>query len=146
MTQKGGHNMRKFYYLTLLLLCSCVKDLEMIPEIQNENQSDQLTNCIEVIPVEEALQTLDKFLSENDMIQTKSGYTRSYDQVSTYFRKGILTKSGSDENLPTAYVVNFENDEGFAVLGANNVVPDVIAVTESGSINPKFRRKQNFFA
>lgn len=41
-----------------------------------------------------------------------------------------------DDSIPTAYVVNFEDDEGFAVLGANRLVPDIVAITESGKINP----------
>lgn len=37
---------------------------------------------------------------------------------------------------PAAYVVNFADNEGFAVLGADGKVAPIVAVTESGSIDP----------
>lgn len=99
----------------------------------------QIRDEIVVVSVEEALQTLDSFLSDNNLVQTKSGQNRTYSNVSTYYRRGVLTKSGADttfDNIPAAYVVNFDNNAGFAVLGANNIVPDIVAVTEFGAIDP----------
>ena len=52
--------------------------------------------------------------------------------VDTHYSKSVLTKAGTP--LEDAYVVNFVDDGGFAVLGANNKVGDIIAVTEGGSI------------
>lgn len=128
--------MRKLYCLfALVLCCSCARVSEMVSE--NDNIGEDSTIWIEVVSVEDALSTLDAFLIDNDMIQTKSGHNRAYSTVSTYYRDGVLTKSLSGEELPTAYVVNFDDNEGFAVLGANTAVPDVIAVTESGTINPE---------
>ena len=69
------------------------------------------------------------------MIQTKSGSERRYSQIETYYSISPLTKS-VDDSIPTAYVVNFEDEEGFAVLGANRLVPDIVAITESGKIDP----------
>ena len=98
----------------------------------------------EVIPLETALQTLDEFLNETepDMLPTKSGSARRILSVDTYYAPAG-TKSSSLEtaaNLldeePLAYIVNFDDDEGFAVLGATTKVAPIIAVTEKGNLDP----------
>lgn len=93
-----------------------------------------------LIPMEDALSILSEFLqsSEKDMPPTRSGAPRKIASVSTYFGGDdhIATKAASEteDNLPCAYLVNFEDGEGFAVLGANSSVADIVAVTESGRI------------
>lgn len=92
-----------------------------------------------IISVEDALQKLDLFLSDNPLPQTRSGGMRRYSTVSTYYCERVITRTDegtTTEELPTAYIINFENDEGFAVLGANEAIPDILAVTESGHIDP----------
>ena len=42
-----------------------------------------------------------------------------------------MTKSGN--GIPDAYLVNFDNQEGFAILGANSEVAPIIAVVEKGN-------------
>lgn len=99
----------------------------------------QYDHAPKIIPIENAQKTLDDFISENGLVQTKSGKPRKYDTISTYYSKGIVSKSATNvvaSELPTAYVVNFEDNEGFAVLGANEAIPDIIAVTEAGQIDP----------
>jgi hypothetical protein len=127
--------MKKIYYLTLLLLSACSCDKVMVTGQETDN-----ANTPRVISVEDAMQTLDLFLSENPLPQTRSGEMRRYNKVFQYFHKNVNTRTDTDaattEGLPTAYVINFENDEGFAVLGANEAIPDIIAVTESGHIDP----------
>ena len=124
--------MKKRIIIALLCLCSCSKffyspvDYEVAGSSYGDN-----------IPVEEALLTLDRFLSENYPSLTKSGGFGCYNNVSAYYKDIVSTKSSFvKDTIPTAYVVNFENNAGFAVLGARRKIPDVIAVVESGSINP----------
>ena len=90
------------------------------------------------------MQTLDEFLNETepDMLPTKSGSARRILSVDTYYAPAG-TKSSSLEtaaNLldeePLAYIVNFDDDEGFAVLGATTKVAPIIAVTEKGNLDP----------
>lgn len=38
---------------------------------------------------------------------------------------------------PTFYVVNFNDNEGFAILSATDLLPEVLADTESGNLNPE---------
>ena len=42
--------------------------------------------------------------------------------------------SEPDELVSNIYVVNYENDEGFAVISADNRLPDVLAYSDQGNI------------
>ena len=110
------------------------------------NDSDSMAPLLEptaekrLIPMEDAMALLSEFLksSDKDMPPTRSGSPRKIASVSTYFggKGNIATKAASEteDDLPCAYLVNFEDGEGFAVLGANSSVADIVAVTESGRI------------
>lgn len=126
--------MKKILIIASVLFFSCTQELYVLSESEMRMQKE-----ITVVKVEDALHTLEEFLNQNNLLLTKSGQSRKYVDVYTYYEGGLRTKSDTGDTiseLPTAYVVNFENEEGFAVLGANNIVPDIIAVTEAGSINP----------
>lgn len=102
-------------------------------------QATMPTNTSQVIPLETALATLSDFLESNEagMLPTRSGRTREIASVSRYFGKSVSSRASSDsgEETPVAYLVNFMDGEGFAVLGARSSVPDIVAVTESGRID-----------
>ena len=111
------------------MVCACSKDACLNPD----------NHIPGIIPIKDALHSLDLFLSEKNLPQTKSGEIRSYNSVSTYYGEGLTTRADNETSsgeLPMAYIVNFENNEGFAVLGANEAMPDILAVTENGHINP----------
>ncbi len=61
---------------------------------------------------------------------------REIETIETHYGKGASgTKAAA---IPDAYIVNFKNEEGFAVLGANTDVAPIVAVTEKGSLEPGF--------
>ena len=53
--------------------------------------------------------------------------------VDIHYNQTTLTKS--DVSIADAYIVNFVDDGGFAVLGANTRVDEIVAVSEYGSIS-----------
>ena len=65
------------------------------------------------------------------MTETKSGNKRSISSIETHFSDFAVTKSG--EPIPDAYLVNFKNDDGFAILGANTSITPIIAAVEIGN-------------
>ena len=117
--------------LCCVSLSSCNDQNE---EMQTDAQYSQTVE-VEQIPLEDALATLEDFLlsNEQDMCATRSGASRKIADITTYYGTGGCTRAASDE-IPDAYLVNFEDDGGYAVLGANNAVPRIIAVTEGGRI------------
>lgn len=100
---------------------------------ENDEAIEELTVSSEIIPLEKALSGLEQFLKEADW-PTKSMSGRRIRSVDTYYS---TSPTKSAESLPNAYIINFEANEGFAVLGANIYVDDIVAVTERGSIDPE---------
>lgn len=117
-------------FVALSAIVACNKDNAVSIPAQDE----PILN--EVIPLDEAMANLDAELSHFKMV-TKS--TRSY-QVENVFGVGSkeleITTRSEGPILPDTlmYVVNFANNNGFAILSANRrLLDDVYCITESGS-------------
>lgn len=101
--------------------------------------SSQLPPVLEsnsVISINEALSTLDELLSVLKP-QTKSGDPLEIAEILTIQNSDIMPEaSGKD----IAYVVNFSEDEGFALLAADRNLPDpVIAIVENGTMDKNMK-------
>ena len=115
--------------LAFIILAGCsVKE-----PLLNDGTEEEAVVSSEIIPLEKALSGLEQFLKEADW-PTKSMSGRRIRSVDTYYS---TSPTKSAESLPNAYIVNFEDNEGFAVLGANIFVDDIVAVTERGTIDPE---------
>ena len=121
-------------------MAGCSDSENQVPFEGNEETQDEskqfCSESISVIPLEDAMSSLEQFLSEveGDFCATRAGSTRKIESVDVHYSDLYATRSG--ESLPDAYIVNFEDDEGFAVLGANTAVASIVAVTEKGHIDP----------
>ena len=113
----------------LLFMTACTKD----NTFQSENCSDGITSDldIKVIPIDSALNNLNSFFERNNLNTTKSGEERIISSIETYYSKTIVTKAG--DFIPDAYLINFKNQNGFAVLGANTNRAPIIAAVETGN-------------
>lgn len=130
--------MKKHYYSLILLtissillsagIVSCSKEMEQ-EEISSSNT--KVDDGLEIIPIEDALNTLNDFLSRSSMTKTSVGDTRAVASVETHYCMDSVTKSG--ESIPDAYLVNFDNGAGYAVLGANSNIDPIVAVIEQGN-------------
>lgn len=89
----------------------------------------EVNKTYEVIEEDQALETLMAFMQRTEMM-TKAGKERVIKSINTY---PFMTKATDD---PEAYVINFEDNAGFAVLGARSDMAEIIAVTENGNIDP----------
>lgn len=90
-----------------------------------------MTNDSSVIPIEDALETLEEF-SSSIYGETK---TRTRDFSVAVFG-GIQTKSGKSLPDTSLYIVNYGNDCGFAILAAQQQMSSkVFCLTESGKID-----------
>lgn len=127
--------MKKYVFTSIaLMLIACV-------EVDNESELPKevpLANHeVLEVTVDEAMSVLSEFMIHSGLSMTKSGEEREILSFHTYFTGGVDTKSSTDVTYPNAYVVNFANDEGFAVLGANTGVAPIVAVVDRGNINPE---------
>ena len=130
--------MKKHYYSFILLtisstllsagIVSCSKEMEQ----EEISSSDTMVeDSIEIIPIDDALATLNDFLSQSSMTKTSSGNDRVVSSIETHYSSNAVTKAG--ESIPDAYLVNFDDDAGYAVLGANTNIDPIVAVIEQGN-------------
>ena len=111
-----------FIAILLSLHCACSKTVES-GLIQNENN----TATPGVVSVEDAIKNLNAFLTETQMTKTAGGEERVITSVKPHY------SNRSNSNSPDAYLVNFDGENGFAILGANSDVAPIIAVIEEGN-------------
>lgn len=94
------------------IMVSCGKDYDKAIPVSSDT----------TIPVEKALQTLSRFNQQTGTeTRTQSRQISSIDVTYT------------EDNAPLAYLVNYSDGKGFAVLAADTRIDPVIAVTDSGS-------------
>lgn len=92
------------------------------------------------VPVASALAELQAVLEDIDGPQTRSGGPRSVGTVASVKASAGLpaTRSGEMSGVEDlVYIANFENGKGYAILGADDRLASVIAVTEQGSLAPE---------
>lgn len=122
--------MKKFAYSLLPALflfgCSESDDSGSVPELPKDPHK---------ITVEQALDELEGILDEIDG-STRSG-GRRVRSVETLAASQLGAETRSTETAEIGdliHVVNFEDGAGYAILGADDRVPSVIAITEQGSL------------
>lgn len=117
-------------------ITSCTNDLDYDYGISEADLSEQSKSPYH-ITLSEALRNLESMMSEMNMDNTRSlqrgKWTVQRVPMSAFKPH---TRSGSEAEMSDAiYVVNFDNDEGFAILSADSRLPDdVIAVSSRGNI------------
>lgn len=121
--------------ITSSLLSSCNNDLvgdigeQTGKEFLIEEQSD-------IIPLDSALATLNAFMDHSGTLKssTRSCGGKATSSIDIHYSTETTTRAAAPK--ADAYIVNFEAEEGFAVLGATKDVAPIVAVTDKGSINP----------
>lgn len=124
--------------LAALSLAACTADYTVESEA-NAPETEKRTSTTE-IPVGEAVAALNRFLDSTDPV-TRGGRRRTIarvDRVSAADMFPSATRSGSEmpEVGDLLYVVNFSNDEGYAVLGADSRLDTILIVGDNGSFDP----------
>ncbi|WP_455584383.1 C10 family peptidase [Bacteroides sp.] len=92
------------------------------------------------VSVETALSELNSVLLGIDGSTTRSSPQRQIATISTVKATDIIsqTRSGETPNIDKlVYIANFENNEGYAILAANDRLAPVITITEKGNLTQK---------
>lgn len=140
--------MRKVLFVLLLAAMACLFSCTKSNPVDVSNLNGAAVSEAIVIPVTEALENMAEFLSDTKMTKASGGNDRVIASIETHF--SLNKKDVAGNALPDAYLVNFENDEGFAVLGANSDIDPIVAVVENGNttwdsiINPQERSLSSF--
>ncbi len=86
--------------------------------------------------IEIALQAAESFFNNPEDPQSRANSRRSVSSSLQVKVKYSDVASRSGESTPLYYVVNFDNEEGFAIVAANDSIDPIIAVTEQGCYYP----------
>lgn len=121
-----------------LLIVGCSQEYNFSPEEALDNCTDS-----EVIDLDEALTGLELLIDRfADMSNTKASMPKNYSEkdVTTFGADdiGICTKGNLRAEIPDTllYIVNFEGDNGFAVMSANRKLGNfVYCITDKGQIS-----------
>ena len=90
------------------------------------------------IPLSRAISNADFIFRNTEGFGAKARKVKSVDVLTTSNTKSVVanTRSGiGDEEQPVAYVVNYDNNEGFAILAADTKLPPVIGIGDEGNFN-----------
>lgn len=98
------------------------------------------TEANHAVPVESALDELHAVLAGIDDPATRAGGGRRVGTIAAVKAAEVLpaTRAGEAPDVEDlVYIANFDNGEGYAILGADDRLAPVIAVTETGSLTPE---------
>ncbi len=113
-----------FLLLFAAFFFGCAKDYSS--DVLDESQSTFVSQ-------EEAINSLKLFLNEFEP-SIKGGKGRTIKNVFSSFDYS-QTKSLGTADEPLTYIVNFDNDEGFAVVSGDNRVQPILVLTDSGNLS-----------
>lgn len=113
----------------IVMMTSCLIDFDL-PNEENLIADDR------TVSIDEALAEMYKFMDEAYGPKTRAA-TRRVASVETFKnqQRGIVTRADSRAEFENvAYIVNFEDNGGFAVLGANRDEESIVCIAEAGSL------------
>lgn len=121
-----------FFFLLILIGCSEEAldiDFRKSTPVNGINQDD-------VVPIEKALKRLYSMMDAMP-VKTRGGYscTRQIETISVCGGNSITRSNGYSLSDTIAYIVNFADNQGFAVLGARYSLEPVYALTEEGTLD-----------
>lgn len=140
--------MKRLKYLALFLVAiSCQKTPINIEPVGDKSAMTELTHPY-ARQIEDALSVADDFLDEldadmlaqseqNNLFQTKSvTMGRTIGSIQSIVNNdACLTKSSLGlTDSPILYLVNYDDNKGFALLGADNRLPYVYAISNEGHL------------
>lgn len=133
--------MKKVYFLllstALFAAFSCAREEHLV--VNNATNAEQDLIVDGKVSLSRAMSNADFVFKNIDATTAKNRKVKSVDVLtrSNTSSKIASTRSSSlsNENQPLAYVVNYENNEGFAILAADAKLPPVISIGDEGNFN-----------
>ena len=118
-----------------IIVSSCNSMDEPIGNSPTENRTDLFK-----VTVEEAEETVADFLSQmessEENISRSGSVRREIGDVHAIRNTSIMSRSTDIAGIDTLmYVVNFKDDEGFALVGADKRTESIIALVETGTFS-----------
>lgn len=120
------------YYLAGIAAISClVTGCEKDGFLEEHSRDEVKSSNPYRVTLNEALASADVLLTQLDGRKTRS--SRQVKSVEYYTGADTKTRSAASDTL--LYIVNYANDEGFAILGADNRMCPIYAISNEGQLN-----------
>lgn len=121
--------------LTTIFLSSCNQEdfaqSEPNYEVEQTSNSETIATTSYRVSIDDALASADIILSKIDDTSTRSSKSRNVKNISYVTEQ--KTRSGETDTL--LYVVNYEDNQGFAILGADVRTAPIYCISNEGEIN-----------
>lgn len=111
-------------------LASCGENDALVDALEKDNATPQS----EIRSIDEAYEIAAQSLTWFDSADSRSSVRLLPSKNEVKVFKSKESRGESSDTL--MYVVNFQDEEGFAIVPANRNMPELLAVTESGSYDP----------
>lgn len=108
----------------ILALTSCAQENDL-----PENKDSFPASSSFRVDLKDALNEADRIISQITGVPTRGKTVKSIEYL------GGTSTTRSESDSPLYYVVNYDNDEGFAVLGADKRLAGVYAISGEGHLN-----------
>ena len=127
--------MRKFsiFALMALVAISCQSDFVDVPQVNLPNKELEAQKFVR--SYEDALKIAEnsiRFVEGDEATRSTARRKINKNDIQTIRQSGTRS-STTNEDRTLAYVVNFEDNQGFAVIAADERIDPLIAVTEKGN-------------
>lgn len=141
---------RAFYTISVLLLLFSCSENELESAIDNDTSKNEISN--KVTPEEAQNAVLDFLDAMNNESQTRGSDCIQYKKIANVKalrRSTIQTRSGEEESIPASldtlmYVVNFSDDNGFALVAADKRTDPIYAIIDEGNYDfEKVEKEEN---
>ncbi len=113
-------------FALLFIASACNNEEAIIPQENSNNQYDTK------VTIEEAEQELLQILEVVDKARSRSAIRSISNAYSTRFG---ATASRSEDTTALFHVFNFEDEQGFAIMAADERLPSLYALADAGSLN-----------
>lgn len=122
----------------MIIMSSCS---DMSEDLVNKSAPKSQTCITEA----EAIQLASKWLAKKD--PTTRSSSRSISNVTTLSNKSVTRseENGSNNGEPYAYIINYDENEGFVVVATSKKVDPILAYATEGNLSPDDEVIQNNF-
>lgn len=126
-------------FLAITTFSACSNDVEESMPIPAEEEETVTNNNPYAITIDEAEKILEQFLANENEQVTKGGGVAHKRRIKNRYTTGgnkSVTRSANGDDVateePVLHIFNFENNEGFAVMGGDRRGAPMLALTERG--------------
>lgn len=114
--------------ITLILFLSGCAQYEKIP-------ASTIHSRTTAISLESATNDLINLIHDIESYGTRDGMSQPR-KIGTAYTLSSQAKTRSDSTAPLAYIINFENNQGYAIMSADERMPSLLCFVENGNLSP----------